>query len=107
VDTVPGLARLQARKRELLLESDLNRQILRVEVGRLTVRAGQLKRGYGVAQNAWKWALPVAGFLFARKLGSKKAGIFTKSSIIISGLRGAWKLWGIWRQKPTSPDNIR
>ena len=104
MDTVPGLARLEARKRELLLESDLNRQVLRVEVRMLSFRAGQLKRGYGVAQNSWKWAVPVAGFLLARKFTGKKVGMFAKGSMIISSLQAAWKVWEMFQQKRPVPD---
>ena len=52
MDTLTGLNQVQARKRELLLESTLNRQVLRVEVGKLLFRADQFKRGYGWANYA-------------------------------------------------------
>lgn len=104
MDTVPGLAQLQSRKRELLIESELNRRILRLEVGRMAFRAEQFKRGYGWAQSAWKWALPFAGFLLARKFKSKQAGVFAKGSMLVSSLRAAWKIWETLRQKHPGTD---
>ena len=70
MDPAPGLSALRDRKRELLVESELNRQLLRVEVGRIRFQTERLKRGYGWAHGAWKWVAPIAGFLFARALGS-------------------------------------
>ena len=104
MDTVPGLAKLQERKRELLLESELNRQILSVEVRVLSFRAGRLKRGFGFAQNSWKWAVLVAGFLLARKLTGKKMGVFAWGSMIVYSLQGAWKIWEMFQQKRPDSD---
>ena len=92
MDTVPGLRQLQTRKRELLLESELNRQVLRVEAGKLLVRAEQFKRGYGWANSAWKWAAPLAGFLLARRF-KKTAGVFAKGSLLVTVLGTLWKWW--------------
>jgi len=92
LDTVPGLRELQQRKKELLLESDLNRQAIRLECSRIGYRLAQLRRGYGWAQHAWTWAVPVAGFLLARKLKTR-SGLFAKGSLILSLLRSGWRFW--------------
>jgi len=84
------LNQVQARKRELLLESELNRQVLRVEGSKLLFRAEQFKRGYGWAASAWKWAGPLAGFLLARKF-KKTAGAFAKGSLLLAVLRAFWR----------------
>ena len=100
MDTVPGLRALQARKRELLLESELNRQLLRVECANLAFHAGRFQRGYGWAQRAWTWAAPLTGFLLARKRG-KAAGAFAKSSLLVTALSTGWKLWTAMRSVRT------
>jgi hypothetical protein len=102
VDTVPGLKALQARKRELLLESELNRQVWRVEAGQLRLKVERLQRGYDWAQHAWGWAGPVAGFLLARKF-KKTAGAFSGGSILLNALKSAWKFWAS-RRKPSTED---
>ena len=101
MDTVPGLKQLQARKRELLLESDLNRQVWRVEVGRLCLRAEKFQRGFDWASSAWKWAAPVAGFLVARKL-KRTAGAFAQGSLLTTALKTAWKFWQARKSPPTA-----
>lgn len=59
------LAQLQQRKKELLLESDINRQILRVEYCQLKLKASQWKRGLLKARTAYQWVAPLAGVGFA------------------------------------------
>ena len=102
MDTVPGLKKLQVRKRELLLESELNRQVFRLEVGRLRFRAEKFQRGFDWASNAWKWAAPVAGFLVARKF-KKTAGAFAQGSLLTTALSTAWKFWQSRKSPPTAP----
>jgi hypothetical protein len=97
---------LRDRKRELLLESELNRHVVRVEVGRIRCRVDVYRRRYGWAQSAWKWAVPVAGFLLARKF-KNTAGVFAKGSMLLGAARS---LWGYWtsrqdRDGPPSADN--
>ena len=104
MDTVPGLKQLQARKRDLLLESELNRQALRVELGRMRFRAEQFQRGYGWAYTAWKWVAPLAGFLMARRF-KKTASVFAKGSLLATVLRTLWKFWEVRQEKPTDPDS--
>ena len=98
MDPAPGLSALRDRKRELLVESELNRQLLRVEVGRIRFQTERLKRGYGWAHGAWKWVAPIAGFLFARKL-NKTGGAFAKGSSLLTAFGALWKAWDFLRTK--------
>src|SRR5215208_6881409 len=56
-----GLAELRQRKKELLLESDINRQIIRVEVCQLQIKADEWKRKLLKMRNVLQWVGPVAG----------------------------------------------
>lgn len=105
MDTVPGLTEIRERKRELLLESHLNRQVLRVEYGRLRCRAEQYRRGYYWAHGLWRWAAPLAGFLVARRF-KKTAGVLAKGSLLAGFLRSAWNLWGTLRNRDPRPDPL-
>lgn len=102
MDTVPGLKALQVRKQELLLESELNRQLLRLDVARLSIEAGKVRRGYGWAQQVWTWAAPLAGFLITRKRG-KAASAFAKGSFLVTALQAGWKAWSAMREARTGP----
>ena len=57
---VSDLDALQERKRELLLESDINRQILRLEVTQLNLKVAQWRRNLLRVQNAYAWIAPLA-----------------------------------------------
>ena len=59
------LEHLRDRKKELLLESDINRQILRVEFCQLKLKADDWKRGLFKARTAYHWVAPLAGIGFA------------------------------------------
>jgi hypothetical protein len=59
------LEQLRQRKKELLLESDINRQILRVEFCQLKLKADDWKRGLFKARTAYHWVAPLAGIGFA------------------------------------------
>ena len=59
------LDKLAQRKKELLLESDINRQILRVEVCQLQIKAVEWRRSALKARTAYHWLAPVAGVFFA------------------------------------------
>jgi hypothetical protein len=96
------LKSLQARKHELLLESELNRQVLRIEFANLALEAGRLRRGYGWARRAWNWAAPLAGLLLARKR-ARAAGAFGKGSLLIAALSAGWKVWMAMREARTEP----
>lgn len=100
MDSFPAVKELQARKRDLLLESEINRQILRLECGRVRYRAESWRNKWASAQGVWKWAAPVAGFLFARKF-NKTTGAFTAVTGLIPTLR---KLWETWRERQRRGD---
>jgi len=59
------LEQLRQRKKELLLESDINRQILRVEFCQLKLKADDWKRGLFKARTIYHWMAPLAGIGFA------------------------------------------
>lgn len=59
------LAHIQRRKKELLLESEINRQILRVETCQLKLKAAEWKRSLLKVRTAYKWIAPLAGVGFA------------------------------------------
>ncbi len=96
MDTVPGLRALQAHKQQLLLESELNRQVLRIECGKLAFRAGQFRRNFEWIHSAWIWAAPLAGFLLARRR-RKAHSLFAKGSIWFTALRAGWRAWTAMR----------
>jgi hypothetical protein len=87
---------LQDQKRELLLESELNRLVLRLECQQMRTRASGLREHW--RQNIWIWAAPVAGFLLARRL-TKTSGLFAKGSLLAVALGKLWEFWQQRRQK--------
>lgn len=100
--TVPELKELQARKRALLLESEMNRQTFRVEFETIRFRLDQIQRGYGWAHMVWQWGAPLAGFLFARKF-TRTGGAFAKGSFFVKAAGTLWKVWSAVRGKPSAP----
>jgi hypothetical protein len=88
---------LQDRRHELLVESELNRQVLRLEFQQIQARVGQVRQSW--RQHAWKWAAPIAGFLFARRF-AKAGGFFAKGSLVVMLLG---KLWNFWQSRRESP----
>lgn len=87
---------LQKRKQELLLESELNRQILRLELDQLRLQVDRVRQHW--LRNIWVWVAPVAGFIFARKL-SRPAGFLAKGSAVLSLLTRLLDLWLASRSK--------
>jgi len=59
------LAELRQRKKELLLESDINRQIVRVEFAQLALKASEWRRGLLKVRTAYNWLAPATGIFFA------------------------------------------
>ena len=92
MDPQSAVSQLQSRKRDLLLESDINRQILRLECEKVRVRIESWTRNWDRVQGIWKWLAPVAGFVFARRF-SKTAGAFTAASGWLPLLRKVWDAW--------------
>jgi hypothetical protein len=61
---------LPTRKRELLIESDLNRKVLQVEFGQWELQAARWQTRVGRAQTLWRLVNPLAQVFLARKTGS-------------------------------------
>ncbi|HMJ91337.1 MAG TPA: hypothetical protein VK530_16060 [Candidatus Acidoferrum sp.] len=67
---------LRERKEELLLESEINRQILELECGQIRLKAVEWRRGLTKAGSIYKWIAPVAGIamgFFAAKKQVQRA----------------------------------
>lgn len=103
MDTVPGLKALQERKRVLLVESDLHRHVIKVELARMGYALARYRRGYFWVHSAWRWAAPLAGFLLARKF-KKTAGSFAKGSALLGMARSLWTIWSARRNGTQSAD---
>jgi len=71
------LDELAARKKELLFESDINRQILALESSQIKLKAIEWRRSLAKATTVYKWVAPLAGlgvgFFAARKQMKKSA----------------------------------
>ena len=103
------LGDLAQQKRELLIESDINRQILHIEINQLQSKAVEWRQGLTKLSTAYKWVAPLAGaglgFLTARKQmhkpqrngrqdGSSNLGYLTLLAPVGSALlRRAYKKW--------------
>ena len=107
-----GLAELRQRKKELLLESDINRQILRVEFCQVKIKAVEWKRNLLKVRTAYNWMAPAAGIALAvygmkKKIrgqiggvkhnghGSGKAGYLNLLAPL--GMIALRKAYGFWR----------
>ena len=104
MDTVPGLKQLRERKRELLLESRLNRQALRVELESLRFQADQARQRYIRASAAWAWLAPLAGLFLARKFRNP-SGVVAKGSFVIGALGALWKAYEAIRKPAPAADS--
>lgn len=88
---------LEERRRDLLTESELNRQVLRLEFQQLQARLGRAREAW--LHHAWTWAAPLAGFFIARKL-TKTSGFVAKGSLAAVLLSRVWEFWQSRREKP-------
>jgi hypothetical protein len=106
------LAKLRQRKKELLLESDINRQIIRVEVCQLKIKAADWRRGLLKVRTAYHWLAPAAGVffalygmrkkMFAHAAGAQQNGRGKGRSAYLNllapiGLAALRKAYGVWR----------
>jgi len=96
VDTVPGLRSIEQRKRDLLLESELNRQVLRLQAGELNCHLDRFRGGLTSARSLWKMVAVVGGVIAAGRV-TKSAGILGIASSIVGITGVAWKAWQSWR----------
>jgi hypothetical protein len=90
---------ISARKKELLLQSELNRQLLARDSQRLQATLAWADTGIGLARKinpAWIIATPLLGFWFARRAASGSAPwgkvafcwqLFQKASSILKRFR--------------------
>ena len=106
-----GLAELRQRKKELLLESDINRQIIRVEVCQLQLKAEEWRRSLLKMRNVLQWVGPVAGAGFgilamrkrlhaqlnARQNGHTRGKSSYLNLLAPLGVAALRKAYGFWR----------
>lgn len=93
MDTDSGLTELERRREALLVESELNRQALRLEVLQVSMALERVRHGFVSGQTVWKWAAPVVGFFIARKFTRFGADGGVKSSSLLSIGRSLWNAW--------------
>jgi len=55
------LVELRSRKEELLLESEINRQIVALECSQLKLKAVEWRKGLSRVGTVYKWVAPLAG----------------------------------------------
>ena len=96
MDTVPGLRSIEQRKRDLVLESELNRQVLRLQAGELYCHLDRFRGGLTSVRSLWKM-VAVAGGVMAASRVTKSAGIFGKATSMVGIAGVAWKAWQSWR----------
>ena len=96
MDTVPGLRTIEQRKRDLVLESELNRQVLRLQAGELNCHLDRFLGGLTSARSLWKLAVVAGGVMAARRV-TKSAGILGQATSIVGIAGVAWKAWQRWR----------
>ena len=101
--TLPGLKGIRARKRDLLIESELNRQIIRLEIEQVRFRAEQLKQTCGWLRSLWKWMPPVAGFFMAGRRRQSESGWAPGAG----GAGFVGRLWGAWQSLVKKPSDWR
>jgi hypothetical protein len=87
------------RKRELLLESDINRQVLQLELQQIRQRVSDFKGG--LVHSPWKYLAPVAGILVAWRF--RRLGKFLKSGFGILMLRKLWDAVMAWSNSDRAP----
>jgi uncharacterized membrane protein YebE (DUF533 family) len=100
VDTVPGLRNIEQRKRDLVLESELNRQVLRLQAGELNCHLDRFRGGLISARSLWKLAAMAGGVMAASRV-TRSAGILGKATSLMGMAGVAWKAWQSWRTGQT------
>jgi hypothetical protein len=106
-----GLDDLRQRKKKLLLESDINRQIVRVEFCQLRLKASEWRSSLLKARTAYNFIAPLAGIGFAifamrKKMhahaATKHNGRGRRKSAYLNllaplGMAALRKAYGFWR----------
>lgn len=103
---------MRQRKKELLLESDINRQILRVELCQVKIKAVEWKRSLLKVRTAYNWVAPAAGIalavygvrkkMFGHLAGVKHNGRASGKAGYLNllaplGMLAVRKAYGFWR----------
>lgn len=96
MDTVPGLKNIQERKRDLLLESEMNRQVLHLQAGELGCHLDRFRGGLTSMRSLWKLAVVAGGVLAARRV-TKSTGLLGRATSIMGIAGVAWRAWQSWR----------
>lgn len=94
-----GLKAIQARKRDLLLESELNRQVLQLELGQIGLRFDRVRRD--LVTGPWKLGFALAGLLFALRLKRVKKVLGSSFGLFL--LRRLWEYLSKSRQLEKRP----
>ena len=84
---VAAVKPIQERKRELLLESDINRQVLQLEIASLQQRLGQIK--LGLFHSRWTYLAPLAALLLTWKFRRLRPLLQSSFGLIL--LRKLWE----------------
>lgn len=82
---------LADRKGQLLLESQIHRQMTTLELEMLKFRLGRAGGGLQALPQIWRVALPVAGFLLATRL-KWGSWFFTKGTFKLMALFKAFRI---------------
>jgi hypothetical protein len=85
---------LRARKEELQLESEINRQIIALETSQLRLKAVEWQRGLTKAGNIYKWVSPIAGIAMGFFAAKKQVQRAARRGIRNNG-RGTFNLMGL------------
>jgi hypothetical protein len=102
------LEELRQRKKELRLESEINRQILRIEAAQLRLAVTEQRRKWTTIGTAYRWIAPLAGVFFAVRGMRKKVppraarhngdGKFNYMALLAPlGATVLRKAYGMWR----------
>jgi hypothetical protein len=97
MDPFQDLKTLQDKKQKLLLECEVNRQVLGLEVEIIRLRIGQWKGGMSTLPDTWKLLAPLSGFLMAGRFKGKTTRLLAIAAVgvvVATKLRGVWNLWG-------------
>lgn len=96
---------LNEQKRALVLESELNRMLLRAEAENIRKATVQFDQALKSARQVSSWIVPalsVAGLVAGRSLGGQRRGPLRLLRPVLSLATTAWMLWR--RRKPDTAE---
>jgi hypothetical protein len=88
---IENMTPLGQRRQQLLLESELHREVLGMQVDVLRLRLGQVGGGLRQYPGVWKYGLPVLGFLAAWRM-KRRVAFLAKGSVGLLALIKAWRV---------------